>query len=814
MAPDPFVRLRRSVEKAFRLIERASEDDPWQRALWWAALVAFALVATLLATMSFQQIPTNLREGMIASHNIKADRNYEIVDAEATQKFKDEALSGVLSVYDQDELVLDAILKRLHEAFAAARDRLGAMPAPDPKKGRSAGVDEGARRDLEDAFAEKLGVAPTLAMWESLWEERFDERMEGQVGGLLRNAMGRPVVAERGTLDAEKGRGVVVRHLVSEPKEGGERLSEEKALSDVGQILSTEEARRLIGEMPVPSVGLRAPKAPATIVALSQLLVEPNCSINRPETERRREEASANVKNVILKVNAGEMIIREGARFEPWHLKVLRAIQEEKRRGMSAVEFLGTFALILLFLVVPFTLLQRYFRRGHVSRADEVLMAAVGLSLLAIMRLSLMLVPAIHEAVLMNVPASALTYAIPVAGGAMLLRMFLGAEATAVFAVVQGALAGFFVEAGIGFVTYSLLASFTAIIAIADADRRSLIIRAGVITGIVGALAVGGAQLIAMASATQAATAADLFWGVFCAFLGGVGSAIFTMIAAPLVESFSNYTSDIKLLELANLNHPLLRELIVRAPGTYHHSHMAGILGEAAAEAIGAKALLVRVGAYYHDIGKIKKPSYFIENAKAGENKHERLSPHMSALIVAAHVKDGMEMAQRAGVPRAIARMIPEHHGTRLMSFFYEKAKEQEDASVQRVEEKEFRYPGPKPQTREAAILMLADATEAAVRALKEKSTTRIQQTVQRVITDIFMEKQLDECELTLKDLNEIARAFMRTLLGIYHARIEYPRDADHEREKPEISIVDESSTSVDVGVEPPPPAKGAPGVH
>lgn len=809
MAPNPFVRLRRAAEELFHRVERSAADERRQRLLWWAALVAFALVTTVLSTVSFQQIPTNLREGMIASHNIKADRNYEIVDVEATQKFKGEALAGVLSVYDQDELVLDAILKRLHEAFSLARDRLSAMPAPDRKKGRPAVVDEATRREIEDAFAQKLGVAPTPAMWESLWAERFDERVEGLISGLLHRAMGRPVIAERGTLDTEKDRGVVVRHFVSEQKEEGERLSEEKVLSDVGQILSTEGARRLIGELPVPAIGLHSPKTPATITALAQLLVEPNCSLNRTETERRRTEAASNVKNVILKVNAGEMIIREGSRYEPWHLKVLRAIQEEKQRGMSSVEFVGTFLLILLLLIVPFTVLTRYFRRVHVSRSDFVLMAAVGLSILAIMRIALMLVPAIHEAFLMGVQTSALTYAIPVAGGAMLLRMFLGAEATVIFAVVQSALAGFFVEAGIGFVTYCLLASFAAIIAIAHADRRSLIIRAGVLTGIVGALAVVGVQLIAMASATQSVTATDLVWSALCAFLGGVGSAIFTMIAAPIVESFSHYTSDIKLLELANLNHPLLRELVVRAPGTYHHSHMVGILGEAAAEAIGAKALLVRVGAYYHDIGKIRKPFYFIENAKGGENKHERLSPHMSALIVAAHVKDGMEMAQRAGVPRAITRMIPEHHGTRVISFFYEKAKELEDTSVQKVEEKEFRYPGPKPQTREAAILMLADATEAAVRSLKEKSTTRIQQTVQRVITDIFMEKQLDECELTLKDLNEIARAFMRTLLGIYHARIEYPRDADHEKEKAEISIVDESSTSVDVADEPSPSGRG-----
>ncbi|HQG13984.1 MAG TPA: HDIG domain-containing protein, partial [bacterium] len=250
--------------------------------------------------------------------------------------------------------------------------------------------------------------------------------------------------------------------------------------------------------------------------------------------------------------------------------------------------------------------------------------------------------------------------------------------------------------------------------------------------------------------------------------------------------------SDIKLLELANLNHPLLRELIVRAPGTYHHSHLVGILGEAAAESIGANPLLVRVGAYYHDIGKLKKPQYFIENSKSGENKHEKISPNMSALVISAHVKDGMELALSSGIPKRIADMIPQHHGTRLMSYFYAKAKEGENPDVEKVDEKDFRYPGPKPQTREAAILMLADTVEASVRALKEKGSARIQQTVERSINDIFAESQLDDCELTLQDLHDIAKAFVRILLGIYHQRIEYPKN---EEDKNEISIIDENST-------------------
>ena len=243
----------------------------------------------------------------------------------------------------------------------------------------------------------------------------------------------------------------------------------------------------------------------------------------------------------------------------------------------------------------------------------------------------------------------------------------------------------------------------------------------------------------------------------------------------------------------------------MRAPGTYHHSHLVGVLGETAAEAIGANALLVRVAAYYHDIGKMKKPAYFIENSKGLENRHDRLTPHMSALIVASHIKEGVEMTMTAGIPKVIVDMIPQHHGTRMISYFYEKAKAQTNPGIDKIDPKDFQYPGPKPQTREAAIMMLADVTEATIRSLKEKTSIRIQQTVQRAITDIFSESQLDECELTLQDLTAIGNAFVRILLGIYHQRIEYPksegnfdegsdRELQHSKSSSEVSSPDKKN--------------------
>jgi hypothetical protein len=257
--------------------------------------------------------------------------------------------------------------------------------------------------------------------------------------------------------------------------------------------------------------------------------------------------------------------------------------------------------------------------------------------------------------------------------------------------------------------------------------------------------------------------------------LGGLLAAVVVSAVLPLLESIFKFTTDIKLLELASLNHPLLRQLVVHAPGTYHHSMLVGTLAETGAEAIAANALLARVASYYHDIGKMLTPEYFVENQMGRENKHDRLSPSMSALIITAHVKDGIKLAKEYKLPQRIIDIIPQHHGTNLITYFYNKAKELEDPTVQQVQEADYRYPGPKPQTREAAIVMLADKVEASSRVLSEPTPQRIKSLVQRVVNSVFMDGQLDECDLTLRDLQKINDAFVRTLIAIYHHRIEYP---------------------------------------
>jgi hypothetical protein len=267
----------------------------------------------------------------------------------------------------------------------------------------------------------------------------------------------------------------------------------------------------------------------------------------------------------------------------------------------------------------------------------------------------------------------------------------------------------------------------------------------------------------------------ELLTPVIMGALSGILAAALASIILPALESWFKIATDIRLLELSNLNAPLLRRLAVEAPGTYHHSLMVGTLAEAAAEAIGANLLLVRVAAYYHDLGKMLKPEYFRENQGGGENKHDSLPPTVSGTILAGHVKDGLELAKPAGLMEPIRDMIPQHHGTRLMTFFFQKAKETALASGQEVKEEDFRYPGPKPQGKEAAILMMADSVEAASRTLSNPSPAQIQGLIDRLIDDVLADNQLDECDITLREIRLVKESFLRVLSGFHHRRIDYP---------------------------------------
>lgn len=277
-----------------------------------------------------------------------------------------------------------------------------------------------------------------------------------------------------------------------------------------------------------------------------------------------------------------------------------------------------------------------------------------------------------------------------------------------------------------------------------------------------------------------------------CLVSGGL-SGIIAVGLTPVLEYLSGYASDMRLIEMATLDHPLLKDLSIQAPGTWNHSMVIGMMVESAADAIGANPVVCRVGAYFHDVGKTTKPLYFVENQSPGDNRHDRLSPSMSALIIRAHVKEGIELSRKHRLPQVIEDLVAQHHGTSMIEYFYEKARKEAEESgndPELVDRASFSYPGPKPQTREAGLLMLADGIEAATRTLGEPSFDRIQGLVQKMINKVFSSGELNECDLTLRDLHVIAKCFTRVLSGIYHQRIAYSEPAE------KVSGGDESTSS------------------
>jgi putative nucleotidyltransferase with HDIG domain len=359
-----------------------------------------------------------------------------------------------------------------------------------------------------------------------------------------------------------------------------------------------------------------------------------------------------------------------------------------------------------------------------------------------------------------------MSLAIPVASSPMTVCLFMRMRVAGPFALITAACTGIILQNRLEMFFYFMLNGLMAAYWIRHCREHKVFIQAGAKLGLLNIVLAAALKLH-----TGEFISVGFLWDMGFAFMGGIGTGIISTGLVPLIEFAFNYTSDIRLLELSNLERPLLRRLMLEAPGTYHHSVVIGTMVEAAAAEIGANPLLAKVCAYYHDIGKIRKPMYFIENQMRAANRHEKLAPTMSGLILIAHVKDGVDIGRENKLGQPILDAIRQHHGTSLIRYFYEKAKAK---GVDTLTIEDFRYPGPKPQTREAGLVMLADVMEASSRTLENPTPSRIQGHVRKIMDSIMTDGQLEECDLTLKDLHKIETVFNKILNGIHHHRIEY----------------------------------------
>jgi putative nucleotidyltransferase with HDIG domain len=358
-------------------------------------------------------------------------------------------------------------------------------------------------------------------------------------------------------------------------------------------------------------------------------------------------------------------------------------------------------------------------------------------------------------------------FGIPIPAGAMFVSLLFDFHTAIIFSFTVSLLTGLWLHDA-AFTIYAFVGSITAAFSVIRCKKRTELLRAGSYVIAINIFTVIILLLFKGELFTVKTPPSIMF-----AMLGGISVTAIVSLLLPLLEYSFKVTTDIKLLELLDLDQPLMKNLMITAPGTYHHSVIVGNLAESAAELVGANPLLARVSAYYHDIGKVKMPNYFVENQSGSISKHDKLTPHMSSMIIVSHIKEAVELAKQYKLPEPVIDIIQQHHGTMIVSYFYQKAKDQKEDNLP-VEE-DYRYPGPKPQTRVAALIMMADAVEAASKVLTDPTPARISSLVDRIINHIFLDGQLDECELTLKDIHEIKKRFSYILTAIFHKRIDYP---------------------------------------
>src|SRR6266851_4294976 len=684
------------------------------------ALLQLALLAAVAASATFLLTPSRLTPsipgddslGQIAAATIRAPRDFDVRDREATAQKREEAARSVWAVYDFDLSAGDVLRQRIASAFAQGRAAIEQWKRQNPSSAARL-ADRGKRRSPEqdelvrglltqrDEFWKALQAVMDEEDYLELARAGFDPAMERAADPLIEAANRGYAVAERELLAADRERGIVVRSLPGDPRAlavgaagpyGMVPPERQMGRDEIDRVRDLAQVRADIDRAAQERLSQLSPQLRRAVAQAVRRATRPNLAYDDAETRRRQDEKRAAVKEAVLQIRRGERIIEAGEPITKTYLLIFQALRA----------------------------------------------------------------------------------AVPYAAGSMLVRFLLTSEAALVWTAGFAPLCGVMVGSGLQPAVLALVSGVVAADRVAHARTRGAVFQAGLWTGAASVCVLASFALFQGRIWTMDTAAA------LCgAALGGALLVpLLVLLAAPVFEWMFGYVTDIQLRELTNFNHPLLKDLIVQAPGTYHHGIVIGAMVEAAARRIGANPLLARVGAYYHDIGKGKNPLFFGENQK-GENRHDALSPQMSAKLILRHVTDGVELARKAKLPQRVIDFIEQHHGTRLIGYFFHRAKEEAERKGEPPPpDAEFRYGGPRPQSRETALVMIGDMVVATSRNVNEADAGTLRQLVDQAIQQIASDGQLIECDLTLRDLDAVAHSFAETLHGIYFARPETPPDA------------------------------------
>jgi putative nucleotidyltransferase with HDIG domain len=682
-----------------------------------ASAVLVLVLTLILGADIFLSQPLAVDIGDVAARDIISPVAREFISKVETQARRDAAVKAVQPQYDYST----------EKAIAVAAEQVAAL---------------------------RRAITPVNTAFDPATKKADRERM-------LADGLPNLSAAARATLvGLSAGRWAAARDEAIRMLDATERTELKDA--DVAQTRQTLESRMAGGLSEAERV---------LVAELISPFVVANSSFSAAATQAEQQRAAAEVPPVTVKVRVGQAIVRQGDLISAADLEALEAAGLTQGHP-DLGKFVGWFLLATLVVGLLLAWVWR-FRRDLWHRNN--ILVLVGL-LLVFATIALKL----------TAGRPTLPFLLPTAAIAMLVAILLDAGAATVLLAVVAVIAGAVNDRSLELMTYVFLGGVAGIIAVRRGDRLQAFVQAGVAVFVVSAFVVATFSLLGTRDLTRDLRGVLELWGASAAAAGGAAVAAVGSFAV-LGNLFGILTA-FQLLELANPSQPLLRRLLVETPGTYHHSIMVGNLAERAAEAIGADSLVTRVAAYYHDIGKLTNPLAFIENQAGGDNVHDQLEPEVSAQILKQHVVDGIDLAYRAHLPKPLIAYIPQHHGTALMSYFYARARELAAApfggigstegkkAADTVDVRRYRHAGPKPQSREAALIMLADGVEASVRSLAARDEAAIRAMVGRIIDERLGDGQFDECDLTLRDIERIREAFVGQLLGMYHTRIAYPQ--------------------------------------
>jgi putative nucleotidyltransferase with HDIG domain len=694
--------------------------------------------------------------GEVVNADVAAPADITAEDARESESRRQAARRGAQPVWNFDPQI-ESAAQSFRASWASLKQNAEARGAANSNAANKNAQHERGELVWPGAGTDRQAIARTIAA------HNFDAGALEILTHMMRDAGSDYVFDER---DAEHIRPEM---RVVDLRSGAQTTVTEEQGRFVQLTVARENLRSRVSEL----TGWRAAERELLASAMLPLL-RATVTFNPDATEAARVAALKAAPPALVVLKRNQTVAREGDTVTPQMLGQFAAIRQYSHTERRPQRFIGIFIFVcaLYWAAWRFTEYRSTITTLPLSATRGFTL--VGLSILAGLALTRAGFAVAESIASQSTHAptndvSLWTFAIPFAAAALLVVLLVDTQLALITAVLTSLFAGLLAPGGMLTACFALVSSSAAIYGIGRYCERQSVTNAGLVVGVVNVVL----AIAVMLSSQKPLTLNAILLAVACGLAGGLLTAIFTAGLLPVSESLFGILTDVRLLELSNADLPVLGQLALRAPGTNQHSHAVGRLAEDAARSIGANSLLTRIGALYHDIGKLASPEYFIEN-QHGDNPHDRLRPTQSARIITSHVTYGLKLAAEIGLPKQIADFIPQHHGTRTLHFFFRKAQSEAPEGAT-VDEKEFRYLGPKPQFKEAAIMMLADSCEAAARSLARPDPENINAITGKIFDAIVSDGQLDECDLSLRELTKIRESIIHSLTAIYHARVDYP---------------------------------------